>query len=74
MELSKKRLKAIGTAIAQGRSLRGLTQERLAAMLGYTNRGHLSRVECGVYKPSLNMLFKIADIFEVEVKFFFTEI
>ena len=68
------RLEAIGTAIAQERQRQHMSQACLAMMLGYTNHAHLSRIERGVYKPSLNVLFKLADIFEVDVKFFFAEI
>ena len=74
MSQDEKRLKAIGTAIALARDRQGISQVRLAAMLGYTNHAYLSRVESGKQMPSLDMIFDLADILNVEVKYFFTEI
>lgn len=49
----------IGRAILEIRKERGLKQEGVALEAG-TNTGHLSRIEQGVRRPSLEMLEKIA--------------
>ena len=60
--------------MAQARNQEGISQTRMATILGYTNHSYLSRVECGKQKPSITMLFKVADVLEIEVKCFFAEI
>ena len=74
MELSEKRLKTIGHAIAVERERQGISQIKLATMLGYTNHAYLSRVECGKQMPSMEMIFELADILDVQVNYFFTDI
>lgn len=74
MELSEKRLKAIGHAIAIERERQGISQNQLATMLGLTNNAYLSRVECGKQMPSMDLIFELADIFDVQVNYFFTDI
>ena len=74
MNLSEKRLRAIGHAIGAERQRQGLSQSQLATMIGLTNHSYLSRVESGQKPPSLQMVFDIADALDVEVKYFFTEI
>ena len=41
----------IGERIKAARKLASVTQEELAAHIGYTSQ-HISNIECGVYKPS----------------------
>lgn len=71
MDLSEKRLAAIGNAIASERERQGISQAEFARMLGYTSHAHLSRVESGQRRPSLKTIFKAADILGVEVNYFF---
>ena len=74
MELSEKRLKAIGHAIALERERQGISQIQLADMLGLTNNSYLSRIECRKQMPSIDLIFELADIFDVQVNYFFTDI
>ncbi len=74
MKLSEKELMAIGARISTERKRQGLTQCRLATMLGYTGHSYLSNVERGKKKPSLNMLYGLSEIFEVEVDYFLTKL
>lgn len=74
MKLSEKELMVIGARISTERKRQGLTQRRLATMLGYTSHSYLSNVERGKKKPSLNMLCELSEIFEVELEYFLTEL
>ncbi len=73
-QLRKQRLEAIGYAIAVRRERKNLSQAQLARMLGYTGHAHLSRIESGKKAPSLEKLFEIADILEVDVSRFFDDV
>jgi transcriptional regulator with XRE-family HTH domain len=56
----------IGRAILEIRKERGLKQEGVALEAG-TNTGHLSRIEQGVRRPSLEMLERLAFALGVSV-------
>lgn len=49
------------------RKQRGLTMEELALEMGLTGHGHISNVETGKKKPSLEFVLKVAEIFEVSL-------
>lgn len=55
----------LGKRIKELRKLKGLTQESLSEKAGIDSK-HLSRIECGVNFPSLDLLTKIADILSIE--------
>ena len=74
MEMTEKRLRSIGHAVARARMNHHLSQTALAVMIGKTDHAYISRIECGKQAPSLDVLFDLADALEVEVKYFFTEI
>ncbi len=57
--------KLLGKRIKELRKSRGLTQDALAETVGIDSK-HLSRIECGVNFPSLDLLCKIADVLKVE--------
>lgn len=65
-----KRLKDLGIKIKNLRIDKDLSQEQLAEAVGMS-REHLSCLECGKYSIQVNNLYKIADFFEVDVKYFF---
>lgn len=58
--MDRPRLKAMGTAIAQERVRRHLTQERLAEMLGITSK-YMSLIERGLSAPSFDVLNAISE-------------
>ena len=57
--------KAIGQRIKRERKMNGLTQEKLAEMLEISTE-HLSRIETGSYRPSLLLIEKISEIFNID--------
>lgn len=56
--------KIIGQRIKTFRKNRFLTQEKLAELLNVSTE-HLSRIETGSYRPSLNLIENISEILEV---------
>ena len=65
-----KRLKDIGIKIKHLRIDKDLSQEQLAEQVGMS-REHLSCLECGKYSIHVSNLYKIADFFEIDMKYFF---
>ena len=65
-----KRLKDLGIKIKHLRIDKDLSQEQLAEKVDMS-REHLSCLECGKYSISVSNLYKIADFFEVDIKYFF---
>lgn len=57
--------KAIGQRIKRTRKEKNLTQERLAELLDISTE-HLSRIETGSYRPSLALIEKISEIFQID--------
>lgn len=57
--------KAIGQRVRNMRKIKGLTQEKLAELLDISTE-HLSRIETGAYRPSLALIQRICEIFEIE--------
>ncbi len=51
---------AFGPVLRQYRTAAGLTQEELAARLGYETANYVSCLEIGTRKPSVELLFKVA--------------
>ena len=51
---------AFGPILRQFRRAAMLTQEELAARLGYETANYVSCLEIGTRKPSVDLLFKIA--------------
>jgi len=58
----------LGLNVAYYRKLKGLTQVQLADKL-FISRNHLSRIEApkGVKSFSIDVIFEIADILEVDI-------
>ena len=56
--------KMIGQRIKSGRKEKGLTQEIFSEMIDISTE-HLSRIETGTYRPSLNLIEKVAAILEI---------
>lgn len=63
--------KTIGSNIGRIRTEKGLTQTRLAMMVGLDRTG-LNRLESGRYNPSLEWLCALADGLDVPVVEFFS--
>jgi transcriptional regulator with XRE-family HTH domain len=57
-----------GRKIVEARTIARLTQQELADSAGIT-RNNLSRIENGKYNPGLDILQKLADALEMELKF-----
>lgn len=60
------RYKCLGAKIRYYRHLKNLEQTELADKIGIT-RQYLSRLENGTSKPSIDLLFRIAEILEIDV-------
>lgn len=69
LSINEKRYIEIGYNIQYYRKHKGLTQEQLAEMLGIS-RQHLGAIEAPklVRAVSLDLLFRIADILEIDVR------
>ncbi|MFV2074027.1 MAG: helix-turn-helix domain-containing protein [Thermoanaerobaculales bacterium] len=65
-------VEAIGTRLRQLRKERHLTQAELARQIGIV-QSDLSRMEKGEYRVSLDNLFKILSVFDLELADFFGE-
>ncbi len=48
------------------RKRRGLTVRQLAAMLGVTH-SHIVGIEKGKHNPSVDMVIKVADVFDISI-------
>lgn len=55
----------LGKKIKEIRKMRGLTQDYLAEKVGIDAK-HLSRIECGKNSLSLNLLYKICTVLNIE--------
>lgn len=60
----------LGRRIKEIRKAKGLTQEKLAEIIGIET-GSLSAIESGRHFPSLLTLEKVATFFDVELQLFF---
>lgn len=58
--------RSLGRAIADARRAKGLTQEKLADVIGIEQES-ISRLERGVTLPSLSRLMRIADVLAVPI-------
>ena len=63
----EKTLKLLGKRIAELRSKRGITQEKLAELADYSPN-HISKIESARTKPSFDLLYAIAKVLDVELK------
>jgi transcriptional regulator with XRE-family HTH domain len=61
---------AIGSRLRELRKERGLTQAELARQIGI-QQSDLSRMEMGEYRVSLDNLFKLLGVFDLELADFF---
>ena len=59
--------KAVGAAISQARTAKGLTQEQVAEALGIGMEA-VSRMERGVVMPSLSRLVEFAELFDCPIE------
>ncbi len=59
--------KLLGQKVRQLRKQNGYSQERFAELVGI-DPNSVSRIECGVYYPSLDTLEKIAKVLKVEMR------
>ena len=56
--------KMIGQRIRESRKKKGFTQEAFSEMIDISTE-HLSRIETGAYRPSLNLIEKISNVLEI---------
>lgn len=61
----------LGKRIAQIRIKRGLTQEKLAEMAGYSTN-HIAKLEIAGTNPSFELLIKLANALSIELSDLFT--
>ena len=66
MDIDQKRA-ALGTAIRQLRESHGLSQHKLALMIG-SSKSHIWRIETGRVGVGLDDLSRIADALDTEVR------
>lgn len=66
MDIDQKR-QALGSAIKLRRENQGLSQERLAMMVG-SSKSHIWRIETGRVGVGLDDLVRIADALDIEVR------
>lgn len=59
----------LGTKIKQLRKAAGWTQEQLAEQIGIDNK-HLSRIEKGYHMPNYQIIKKLAQIFNFDIRNF----
>ena len=65
--------KSLGKKIKELRKNKGFTQELLSEIIGVDSK-HLSRIECGVNQPSLDLINKISNALKIEPYVFFDTI
>jgi transcriptional regulator with XRE-family HTH domain len=58
-------MQRLGEKVRILRERRGITLRQLAAELGVSSYSHLSAIESGNSKPSVELLLKLADYFNV---------
>lgn len=56
----------VGKNVRKYRKMKGLTQERVAVEAGITSE-YISRIENGKENPTVEVLFKIARVLEVDL-------
>ncbi len=66
MNIEQKRL-ALGSAIRDRREEQGLSQEKLALMVG-SSKSHIWRIETGKVGVGIDDLSRIADALDIEVR------
>jgi transcriptional regulator with XRE-family HTH domain len=71
-QLAPPQISAIGSRLRELRKDRGLTQAELARQIGI-QQSDLSRMEQGEYRVSLDNLFKILGVFDLDLADFFRE-
>ncbi len=69
-QLSSPQVAAVGSRLRKLRTERGLTQADLARQIGI-QQSDLSRMEKGEYRVSLDKLFKILAVFDLDLADFF---
>ncbi len=58
-------MERLGEKLRALRERRGLSIRQLASMLGIKAHSHIAKIEMGQNKPSVELLFKITQFFDV---------
>lgn len=58
---------SIGLRIKELRKKSGMTQEELSCMVDVDSKS-ISRIETGVFMPSLDLIYRLSRVFEIEFK------
>jgi transcriptional regulator with XRE-family HTH domain len=58
-------MRRFGEKVRTLRERRGLTVRQLAPMLEIKSHSHIVQIESGKYKPSIDVLLKLMEVFEV---------
>ena len=61
-------MKRFGEKLRVLRKRHGMTIRELAEALGYTSHGYIGNLESGRRKPTLELAFKIATLFNISVE------
>ncbi|WP_186370743.1 helix-turn-helix domain-containing protein [Shouchella miscanthi] len=63
----------IGAKLKELRLRKGVTQQEVADRIGGLTRNYISQMESGKRKISIEFLQKMADLFNVDITYFFEE-
>ena len=58
-------MRRFGEKVRTLRERRGLTVRQLATLLEIKSHSHIVQIESGKYKPSIDLLLKLMEVFEV---------
>ena len=58
-------MRRLGDKVRTLRERRGLTVRQLAVLLEINSHSHIVQIEAGKHKPSLDVLLKLMEVFEV---------
>ena len=72
IENKNKTIEQIGQRIKRIRIAKGMTQEELAILMGYSNRSAINKIESGTYNINQKQILKLATIFEMPVEYLVT--
>lgn len=72
--MDKRQMKRIGARIREAREARGMKQEDLAPMLGFTTAGAISSIELGKTAITPLDIIKLARIFDLPIWWLYGEV
>lgn len=70
---NKHRREMLGDTIRKTRQSQGISQRRLAQMIGSSSHSYIVEIEHGAKSVGFDTICNIADALDVQVNYFFTE-